>query len=91
VTAGGLRLTLPSSVGSRAGAERSVGPAYPCAPRFLWECLTSRTVSWFPAPATSNPAGGFPALGFPACFMPKLMGPILLAGLSAPADEPGTR
>jgi hypothetical protein len=60
-------------------------------PRFLWECLTSRAVSWFPAPATSNPAGGFPALGFPAGFMPKLMGPILLVGLWAPADEPGTR
>ena len=53
------------------------------APRFLWECLTSRTVGRFPAPAASNPAGGFPALGFPACFMPKLMGPILLVGLSA--------
>jgi hypothetical protein len=38
------------------------------APRFLWECLTSRTVSRFPAPATSNPACPFRALGFPACF-----------------------
>jgi hypothetical protein len=31
------------------------------APRFLWECLTSPTVRPFPAPATSNGAGGFPA------------------------------
>ena len=61
------------------------------APRFLWECLTSRTVGRFPAPAASNPAGGFPALGFPACFMPKLMGPILLVELSAQTDEPGMR
>jgi hypothetical protein len=43
------------------------GAAYPLAPRFLWECLTSRTVSWFPAPASSNPACRFPALGFPEC------------------------
>jgi hypothetical protein len=60
------------------------------APRFLWECLTSRTIGRFPAPASSNPACDFPALGFPACFMPKLMGPILLVGLSVPADAPGT-
>ena len=38
-------------------------------PRFLWECLSSQTVSWSPAPASSNPAGGFPALGFPVCFV----------------------
>ena len=31
-------------------------------PRFLWECLTSRTVSPFPAPATSHAACGFPRL-----------------------------
>ena len=43
------------------------GAAYPLAPRFLWECLTSRTVSWFPAPASSNPACRFPALGLPEC------------------------
>jgi len=60
------------------------------APRFLWECLTNRTVGRFPAPAASNPAGGFPALGFPACFMPKLMGPIVLVALSVQADEPDT-
>ena len=54
------------SVGSRTGAILP-GAAYPLAPRFLWECLTSRTVSWFPAPASSNPACGFPALGLPEC------------------------
>ena len=31
-------------------------------PRFLWECLTSRTGSPSPAPATSHAACGFPAL-----------------------------
>ena len=53
-------------VGSRTGATPP-GTAYPLSPRFLWECLTSRTVSWFPAPASSNPACRFPALGFPEC------------------------
>ena len=48
-------------VGSRNGAwlrryDLSV------APRFLWECLTNRTVSWFPSPAASNEACRFPAL-----------------------------
>jgi hypothetical protein len=43
------------------------------APRFLWECLTSPTVSPSPAPATSNGAGGFPALRSPAHFTPRLM------------------
>ena len=38
------------------------------APRFLWECLNNQTVSWFPAPATSNAACGFPALRSPVCF-----------------------
>jgi hypothetical protein len=38
------------------------------APRFRWECLTIRTVSWFPAPATSHVASGFPALRAPAHF-----------------------
>jgi len=59
------------------------------APRFLWECLTSLTVNPFPTPATSNPACGCPALGFPVGFLPEFMGPILLVGLSAPADAPG--
>ena len=42
--------------------------AYRFAPRFLWECLTNRTVNPFPAPATSNRAYRFPALGSPARF-----------------------
>jgi hypothetical protein len=42
------------------------------APRFLWECLTSHTVSPFPIPAASNPPCGFPAVGFPACFVIKV-------------------
>jgi len=46
------------------------------APRFPWECLTNRTVSRFPAPATSHVAGGFPALRAPAHFASRLMGPI---------------
>jgi hypothetical protein len=55
-------------VGSRTGARlRRFSLAV--SPRFLWECLSSQTVSWFPAPASSNPAGGFPALGFPVCFV----------------------
>jgi len=32
------------------------------APRFLWECLTNRTVNPFPIPAASNPPCGFPAV-----------------------------
>ena len=43
------------------------------APRFLWECLNSQTVSWFPAPAASNVACGFPALRSPACFESRFM------------------
>ena len=49
-------------------------------PRFLWECLTSQIVSWFPAPAASNPACRFPALGFPVRFRSRGMGPIRAAG-----------
>jgi hypothetical protein len=59
-------------VGSRNGAilRRSdlSGP-----PRFLWECLTNRTVSWFPSPATSNGACRFPALRSPARFAERFM------------------
>ena len=79
-------------VGSRTGAilrrfSLSV------APRFLWECLTSRTVSWFPAPATSNPSCRFPAMGLPVCFRSRVMWPTRLAGLSAVTmvDEAGNR
>jgi hypothetical protein len=50
-------------LGSRTGARRRRF-SLSVAPRFLWECLTSRIVRWFPAPASSNPACRFPALGF---------------------------
>ena len=70
-----------SLVGSRNGAwlrrfDLSV------APRFLWECLTNRTVSWFPSPATSNGACRFPALRSPARFTRRFMGRSQLAVLS---------
>jgi len=52
------------------------------APRFRWECLPIRTVSWFPAPATSNRACRFPALGSPARFTAKLMGRLPSGALS---------
>jgi hypothetical protein len=38
------------------------------APHFRWDCLTIRTVNWFPAPATSHVASGFPALRAPVQF-----------------------
>ena len=61
-----------SAVGSRAGAVlRRRGLSV--SPRFLWECLTSRTVSPFPAPATSYAACGFPALRAPAHFPRRVM------------------
>src|SRR5712691_7877630 len=54
-------------VGSRTGAIlRRCSLAV--APRFLWECLISRTVSSFPAPASSNPSCRFPAMGLPVRF-----------------------
>ena len=69
-------------VGSRTGAElRRLRLSV--APRFLWECLTSRTVSRFPAPASSNPAGRFPALRFPVCFTARVMWPMHAGWLSA--------
>src|SRR5260370_20797812 len=63
---------LPPVVGSRNGAilRRSDLSG---APRFLWECLTNRTVSWFPSPATSNGACRFPALRSPARFAERFM------------------
>jgi hypothetical protein len=79
-------------VGSRTGAIlRRFGLSV--SPRFLWECLTSQTVSWAPAPATSNPSCRFPAMGLPASFRSRLMGPSGLAGLSAVTivDEAGSR
>ena len=69
-------------VGSRTGAKlRRLSLSV--APRFLWECLTSRIVSWFPVPASSNPAGRFPALGFPVCFTSRVMWPMRAGWLSA--------
>src|SRR5713101_5779780 len=63
---------LRAFVGSRTGAMlRRCSLAV--APRFLWECLTSQTVSWFPAPATSNVACGFPALRSPVGFKSRFM------------------
>src|SRR6516165_12097962 len=49
----------------------------------LLQCLTSRIVRWFPAPASSNPACRFPALGFPVCFTSRVMWPIHADWLSA--------
>ena len=46
------------------------------APRFRWECLSIRTVSRFPAPATSHVACGFPALRAPVYFTSRVMRPI---------------
>src|ERR1019366_7120218 len=63
---------IASFVGSRTGALlRRFSLAV--APRFLWECLNSQTVSWFPAPATSNVACGFPALRSPVCFRSRFI------------------
>ena len=46
------------------------------APRFLWECLNSPTVNWFPIPAASNGACGFPALRSPVAFASRVMWPM---------------
>ena len=65
-----VSLQLPRRVGSRTGATlRRSGLSV--APRFLWECLTIRTVSWFPIPAASNGACGSPALRSPVVFTSK--------------------
>src|ERR1039457_1103158 len=63
-------IDISGLVGSRTGATlRRCSLAV--APRFLWECLSSQTVSWFPAPASSNPSCRFPAMGLPVCFTVK--------------------
>src|SRR6266513_582423 len=64
----GLRMmpTFPSpplKVGSRTDAKL-LRSDLSVAPRFLWECLTNRIVSWFSVPAASNRACPFRALGF---------------------------
>jgi hypothetical protein len=62
-------------VGSRTGAMlRRSGLSV--APRFLWECLNSPTVNWFPIPAASNGACGFPALRSPVAFASRVMWPM---------------
>ena len=83
---------LPPLVGSRTGAMLRRF-SLSVAPRFLWECLTSQTVSSFPVPASSNPSCRFPAMGLPACFVSGVMGPLRLVGLSRVAriGEAGTR
>jgi len=43
--------------------------------------LSPAAIVTFPAPATSNAAGGFPALRSPACFASWVMGPIGLETL----------
>ena len=73
--------TSRSSVGSKADAMR-LRSDLSVAPRFLWECLTNRIVSWVSAPAASNVACGFPALRSPVCFSSRVMRPIVLVQLS---------
>src|SRR6266581_7060886 len=73
--------TPRSSVGSRADAML-LRSDLSVAPRFLWECLTNRIVSWVSAPAASNVACGFPALRSPVCFSSRVMRPIVLGQLS---------
>jgi hypothetical protein len=76
--------TVPLSVGSRTDAKL-LSSDLSVAPRFLWECLTNRIVSWFSAPAASNRACPFRALGFLACFLSRFMRPIGLERLSVVA------
>src|SRR5258708_12271119 len=62
-------------VGSRTGA---ILPrcSLAVAPRFLWERLISRTVTSFPAPASSNPSCPFPPLALPPpSYSPSLRPP----------------
>src|SRR5664280_1199370 len=65
-------MPVEALVGSRTGAVLRRF-SLSVAPRFLWECLTSQTVNWFPAPAASNPSCRFPAMGLPACFASRVM------------------
>jgi hypothetical protein len=72
------------TVGSRIGATlRRFGLSV--TPRFLWECLTSRAVNWFPIPAASNGACGFAALRSPVVFASKVNRPMKPKSLSAAA------
>jgi hypothetical protein len=75
-------------VGSRAGAP--ILGSGGCSTAFA-VALSPAAIISFPAPATSNVAGGFPALRSPVCFVPRVMGPIQLRRLSAGPDAPGGR
>ena len=64
------------------------------APRFLWECLNNRTVSWFPSPATSNGACRFPALRSPVRFARSFMRrsqSVVLSSLTSIYSTPSNR
>jgi hypothetical protein len=63
------------------------------APRFLWECLTSSTLSWLPSPAASNRTCGSPASGVPTTFglrpsRARATSPWQIAGLDSTGPEP---
>ena len=57
-------------------------------PRFLWECLSSRTVNQFPDPAASNVACGFPALRSPVDFTSRPYAPSAMGAAFANAARP---
>src|SRR4030095_2704869 len=96
---GGLFFFLPSmddacgrcgKVGSRTGAVlRRAGLSV--APRFLWECLTSLTVSPVPVPAASHRACRFPALGVPGHLTPRVMRRIESGTAVTPGTARGNR
>ena len=81
----------PLPVGSRAGAVlRRSGLAV--APRFLWECLSSPTVSPFPTPATSvgSRAGAVPrrsGLSGAPCFLWECLASPTVSPSPAPATS----
>ena len=60
-----------------------LGSGLVCIRGFPVRARVDLTVTPFPAPSTSNAAGGFPALRSPVHFAPKFIGPILLATLSS--------
>jgi hypothetical protein len=49
-------------------------------PRFFWECLSSRIVSWFPAPAASTQRADFPHWAFLCASHQGLCGRYVLGG-----------
>jgi hypothetical protein len=78
---------LSSSVGSRTGAP-TLGSGG-CSSAFAL-ALSLAAIVTFPAPASSNGAGGLPALRSPACFTSRVMGLIMLGTLSARDCGPGS-